>query len=49
MLLHGTFALSIVLIMLGIIKVLPVYVVIPASVFLTIAFAVASYKRKNKA
>ncbi|MCR3955849.1 MAG: hypothetical protein NUK57_06080 [Gudongella sp.] len=46
---YGAFALSIVLIMLGVIKVLPVYVVIPASVFLTIAFAVISYKRKKSA
>ncbi|SCZ78572.1 hypothetical protein [Acidaminobacter hydrogenoformans] len=45
---YGAFALSLVLIMLGIIKVLPVYVVIPVSVFSTIAFAVTGYKMKNK-
>jgi hypothetical protein len=44
---YGAFALSLVLIMLGVIKVLPVYVVIPVSVFATIAFAVMSYKRKK--
>jgi hypothetical protein len=45
---YGAFALSLVLIMLGIIKVLPVYVVIPVSVFSTIAFAVTGYRMKNK-
>ncbi len=45
---YGAFALTLVLIMLGVIKVLPVYVVIPVSVFSTIAFAVFSYKKQQK-
>lgn len=45
---YGTFAIGLTLFLLGIVKVLPVYVLIPVCVFSTIAFATTSYKKKVK-
>ena len=43
---YGIFAITITLLLLGVIKVLPAWVVIPVTIFSTIAFATASYKRR---
>ncbi len=45
---YGAFAIGVTLFLLGVVKVLPVYVLIPVCVFSTIAFATASYKSKLK-
>lgn len=45
----GIFALGMALFLVGIVKVLPVYLIIPTVVFSTIGFAVSSYKRSKKA
>jgi len=45
---YGAFAITLTLILLGVVKVLPVYVLIPLCVFSTIAFATFSYKKKAK-
>ena len=42
---YGAFAISLTLFLLGIVKVLPVYVLIPVCVFSTIGFATNSYKK----
>lgn len=45
---YGAFAIGLTLFLLGIVKVLPVYILIPVCVFSTIIFATASYKKKAK-
>ena len=42
---YGAFAIGLTLFLLGVVKVLPVYVLIPVCVFSTIAFATRSYKK----
>ena len=42
---YGAFAIGLTLFLLGVVKVLPVYVLIPVCVFSTIAFATNSYKK----
>lgn len=44
---YGLFAISVTLFLLGVIKVLPVYVIIPVCVFSTIGFAMFSYKKES--
>lgn len=43
---YGVFAISIAAFLLGIVKVIPIFLVIPICVFSTISFAYFSYKRK---
>ncbi|MBU5310855.1 hypothetical protein KQI38_02330 [Tissierella carlieri] len=45
---YGAFAIGLTLFLLGVVKVLPVYVLIPLCVFSTIIFATTSYKKKTK-
>ncbi|OZV10524.1 hypothetical protein CIW83_19795 [Tissierella sp. P1] len=45
---YGAFAIGLTLFLLGVVKVLPVYVLIPLCVFSTIIFATTSYKKKAK-
>lgn len=45
---YGIFALGMALLLVGVVKVLPVYLIIPAVVFSTIAYAVSSYKKSLK-
>ncbi len=45
---YGGFAITVTLFLLGVVKVLPVWVLIPVCVFSTIVFATSSYKRKAK-
>lgn len=45
----GVFAISVGLFILGVVKVLPTWLVIPVCIFSTITFAVQSHKKKNKA
>ena len=42
---YGAFAIGLTLFLLGVVKVLPVYVLIPVCVFSTIGFATNSYKK----
>lgn len=44
---YGAFALVLTLFLLGVVKVLPVYLLIPICVFSTIAFAVKSHKKEQ--
>lgn len=44
----GVFAIAVGIFLLGVVKVLPPWVVIPVNIFSTIAFAVYSFKRNNK-
>ncbi len=44
---YGAFALGLTLFLLGVVKVLPVWLLIPTCVFSTILFATKSYKRKS--
>lgn len=45
---YGAFSIGLTLFLLGVVKVLPVYVLIPVCVFSTIIFATTSYKKKAK-
>lgn len=44
---YGTFALIITLFLLGVVKVIPVYLLIPICVFSTITFAVKTHKKEE--
>lgn len=44
---YGAFAISLTLFLLGVVKVLPVWLLIPVCVFSTILFATKSYKKKS--
>jgi hypothetical protein len=46
---YGVFALTVTLVLLGVVKVLPAWVVIPVTIFSSIAFAAISFKRKTRA
>lgn len=45
---YGGFAITVTLFLLGVVQVLPVWVLIPVCVFSTIAFAIFAYKKKAK-
>lgn len=45
---YGVFAISLTLLLLGVISVLPAWVVIPLTIFSTIGFAARSYKRQQR-
>jgi hypothetical protein len=45
---YGVFALTVTLVLLGVVKVLPAWVVIPVTIFSSIAFAAISFKRKTR-
>ncbi len=45
---YGVFALGVGLLLLGFLKALPTWIIIPVCIFSTISFAVASYKRNSK-
>ena len=46
---YGVFAIGVGMFLLGIVKVLPTWAIIPICIFTTIGYAVTSFKRKNKA
>lgn len=46
--LYGVFAISITLVLLGVVSVLPAWVVIPLTIFSTIGFAARSYNRQRR-
>ncbi|WZL73237.1 hypothetical protein QBE52_00420 [Clostridiaceae bacterium 35-E11] len=45
---YGVFAIAVGLFLLGVVKVLPVWLVIPICIFSTIIFATNTYKRKKR-
>lgn len=45
---YGVFAIAVGLLLLGVIKVIPTFLLIPICVFSTITFAVTSFNRTNK-